>query len=136
MLTTKSNSCSTSWALTVSAIALATLVSLSPLQNAAQAAEGDATQSSVPGQIEFSGALPVAGANAGSSDGAPAQGNVQGVQGVTFALFAEQTGGTALWIESQNVLLTSGGDAAGNGMGSYSVLLGAATVGGIPQELF
>ena len=90
----------------------------------------------VPGQIQFSGALPLAGANAGSSDGAPAQGNVQGVQGVTFALFAEQTGGTALWIESQNVLLTSGGDAAGNGMGSYSVLLGAATVGGIPQELF
>ena len=126
-----------SWFATLILVSLSLVLAHPRLLSAAEgAADSPASNQVVPGQIEFSGALPVAGANAGSSDGAPAQGNVQGVQGVTFALFAEQTGGTALWIESQNVLLTSGGDAAGNGMGSYSVLLGAATVGGIPQELF
>ena len=66
----------------------------------------------VPGQIQFSG-------------------NVQAASeatGVTFSLFAEQVGGAALWLETQNVSVAEGG--------SYSALLGAATEGGIPQDIF
>jgi hypothetical protein len=51
-----------------------------------------------------------------------------GAASVTFALYAEQEGGTALWSEPQNVLADSNGH--------YSVLLGAATAAGIPAELF
>ncbi len=51
-----------------------------------------------------------------------------GAASVTFALYAEQEGGTALWSETQNVLADSNGH--------YSVLLGAATAAGIPAELF
>jgi len=48
--------------------------------------------------------------------------------GVTFALYTEQSGGAALWMETQNV------DPDSNG--NYTVLLGAASAKGIPQELF
>jgi trimeric autotransporter adhesin len=51
-----------------------------------------------------------------------------GVVGITFALYAEQTGGAALWLETQNVEA----DASGN----YSVLLGATKPDGLPTELF
>ena len=76
------------------------------------AAEG----SLVPGQLQYGGRLELA------ADAA------QGLQGVTFALFGEQTGGAALWLETQNVSV----DASG----AYSTLLGAATEGGIPQDIF
>src|SRR5216684_2061801 len=51
-----------------------------------------------------------------------------GPVGVTFALYARQTGGAALWIETQNVTP----DAHGN----YTVLLGANSANGVPAELF
>jgi hypothetical protein len=51
-----------------------------------------------------------------------------GPVGVTFALHAQQTGGAALWLETQNVTP----DAHGN----YSVLLGANSANGVPAELF
>jgi hypothetical protein len=51
-----------------------------------------------------------------------------GMTGVTFALYSEQTGGASLWMETQNVKP----DANGN----YTVLLGAASKGGVPAELF
>jgi len=58
-----------------------------------------------------------------------ARGNpVTGVAGITFALYAEQTGGAALWSETQNV-------PAGPG-GHYTVLLGAAKFEGLPADLF
>jgi hypothetical protein len=50
------------------------------------------------------------------------------LKGVTFALFSEQSGGAALWLETQNVAV----DASG----TYNALLGAATQGGIPQDIF
>ena len=71
----------------------------------------------VPMLIEFGGTLL-------DRDNRPMVGPV----GVTFALYAEQTGGAALWMETQNVHL----DANGN----YAVFLGAASRGGLPAEQF
>jgi hypothetical protein len=47
---------------------------------------------------------------------------------VTFAIYKEQEGGAALWLETQNVEL----DEAGR----YTVLLGATKSAGLPLELF
>jgi hypothetical protein len=51
-----------------------------------------------------------------------------GVVSVTFALYGEQDGGAPLWTETQNILA----DANGH----YNALLGTATTGGFPTELF
>ena len=51
-----------------------------------------------------------------------------GPVGVTFALYARQTGGAALWLETQNV--------KPDGNGNYTVLLGANSANGVPAELF
>jgi hypothetical protein len=51
-----------------------------------------------------------------------------GPVGATFAIYAEQEGGTPLWSEDRNVEL----DASGN----YTVLLGAASNEGVPVDLF
>src|SRR5216684_7839740 len=51
-----------------------------------------------------------------------------GVVGVTFALYKEQEGGAALWLETQNVELDE--------QGRYTVLLGSTKSEGLPLELF
>jgi hypothetical protein len=51
-----------------------------------------------------------------------------GVAGVTFAIYSEQSGGSPLWMETQNVTA----DAKGN----YSAQLGATKPGGLPLDLF
>src|SRR6266851_1019024 len=51
-----------------------------------------------------------------------------GVVGVTFAIYKEQEGGAALWMETQNVQLDE--------QGHYAVLLGATKNEGLPVELF
>ena len=53
---------------------------------------------------------------------------VTGAAGITFALYAEQTGGAPLWSETQ--IVQAGLD------GRYSVLLGAAKSEGLPADLF
>ncbi len=70
-----------------------------------------------------------------ASRGVPAlvrfTGTIDGAQGammVTFALYAEQTGGTPLWVEAQNIVCEPSG--------RYSVALGGATPGGLPPDLF
>src|SRR5882762_6487710 len=50
------------------------------------------------------------------------------VVGVTFAVYKEQEGGAALWLETQNVELDE--------QGHYTVLLGSAKSEGLPLELF
>jgi hypothetical protein len=86
----------------------------SAIQSAASSA---ASAAEVPRLIKFSGTLldaqdrPLAG---------PA--------GVTFALHAQQTGGAALWMETQNVKPDVNG--------VYTVLLGANSANGVPAELF
>jgi hypothetical protein len=60
---------------------------------------------------------------------AVAQGKaVTGVMGVTFAIYNEETGGSPLWLESQNVQADS--------KGNYTAQLGATKPEGLPQELF
>jgi hypothetical protein len=51
-----------------------------------------------------------------------------GIVGITFALYEEQQGGTALWTEIQNVPLDD--------QGRYTVLLGSMQPEGLPQDLF
>src|SRR6266478_2012947 len=51
-----------------------------------------------------------------------------GVVGVTFAIYKEQEGGAALWLETQNVEFDD--------QGRYTVLLGATRNEGLPLELF
>ena len=75
------------------------------------------TENSVPRLVQFNGTLKDSAARP-----------VVGVVSVTFALYAEQDGGAPLWTETQNVL----GDANGH----YNALLGTATSGGFPTELF
>jgi hypothetical protein len=52
----------------------------------------------------------------------------QGVVNVTFSLYSAETGGTAVWSETQNVTV----DNAGN----FSALIGAGTTGGLPESIF
>jgi hypothetical protein len=73
--------------------------------------------SALPRLVRFSGTAKDAGGNP-----------VAGVAGITFALYAEQTGGAPLWIETQNVQAGAGGH--------YTVLLGAAKSVGLPADLF
>jgi trimeric autotransporter adhesin len=81
------------------------------------AAPANAEREFVPRLVQFSGTLKDAAARP-----------FAGVASVAFAIYAEQDGGTPLWSETQNVL-TDGG-------GHFSVLLGAASVAGVPAELF
>src|SRR5438046_1112539 len=46
-----------------------------------------------------------------------------GTAGVTFAVYSQSTGGSTLWMETQNVSLDSNG--------KYTVLLGAGTLDGL-----
>ena len=85
--------------------------------SANQGAASSASAAEVPRLIKFSGTLL-------DAQDRPMAGPV----GVTFALHAQQTGGAALWIETQNVTP----DAHGN----YTVLLGANSANGVPAELF
>jgi trimeric autotransporter adhesin len=80
------------------------------------AASGTAA-SSVPRLVKFSGTLL-------DRQGQPLKGPV----GVTFSLYAQQSGDAPLWMETQNVEL----DAKGN----YTVLLGANSATNLPEEFF
>lgn len=73
-----------------------------------------ASASQIPHLIRFGGTLP-------TTD------NLATV-GLTFALYSEQTGGSPLWLETQNVTL----DASGH----YQVLLGSEHADGIPTDIF
>jgi len=72
----------------------------------------------VPNLVRYAGALKDANGVALSS----------ATVGVTFAIYRQQDGGAAIWMETQNVTT----DAAGN----YSVLLGSSTSAGLPGDLF
>jgi hypothetical protein len=51
-----------------------------------------------------------------------------GVVGVTFALYSEETGGTSLWLETQNVTADS--------KGHFVALLGSTKPEGLPTDVF
>ena len=75
------------------------------------------TASALPRLVRFGGAIK-------DANGGP----LTGVAGITFALYAEQTGGAPLWQETQNVTADSSGH--------YTALLGATKTEGLPAELF
>jgi hypothetical protein len=75
------------------------------------------TASALPRLVRFSGAVKDLG-------GTP----LTGVVGITFALYSEQTGGAALWQETQNATADSGGH--------YTALLGSTKPDGLPPDLF
>ncbi len=57
------------------------------------------------------------------------QGKVlSGIVGITFAIYKDQDGGSALWLESQNVQADS--------KGNYTAQLGATKPDGLPLDLF
>jgi hypothetical protein len=53
---------------------------------------------------------------------------ITGIAGVTFAIYAEQSGSAPLWMETQNVQADT--------KGAYVVQLGATKPGGLPLDLF
>ena len=57
-------------------------------------------------------------------DGKP----LAGVVGATFAVYAEQSGGAPVWMETQNI--------AASASGKFAVVLGATQSSGIPMEVF
>ena len=84
-------------------------------QNAS--AQGSALTQSVPRLVTFSGVVK-------DVVGKPRTGTV----GITFAIYKDQEGGSALWLETQNINLDE--------QGRYTVLLGATKNEGLPLELF
>ncbi len=89
-------------------------------QQASPSPSGDGQASAsatVPRLIRFSGVVK-------NAQGQPRS----GVVGITFALYKEQEGGAALWLETQNV--------AADAQGQYVVLLGSTAVAGIPMDAF
>jgi hypothetical protein len=85
-------------------------------QNAASTV-ASSTASAVPRVVNYSGTLK-------DLSGKP----LTGITGVTFLLYKESTGGSPLWMETQNVQPTSGGH--------YSVTLGSTTSSGLPADVF
>lgn len=96
-------------------VALFTLVLISNPSLPLQAQTATAT--AVPRLVRFAG-------TASDLDGNP----MTGVAGITFSLYAEQSGGAPLWLETQN--------AQADASGHYSVLLGSTKPDGLPAELF
>ena len=90
---------------------------LSAQQTQAAPAASGTSASPVPRLVKFSGVLV-------DHQDQPLKGPV----GVTFSLYAQQSGDSPLWMETQNVEL--------DGKGAYTVLLGANTATGLPEELF
>ena len=83
----------------------------------------------VPRLVRFSGTLGAASANSNAEPLADRNGAAPSrVVGVTFALYADETGGAPLWLETQNVQV----DSAGH----YLALLGSTKAEGLPVELF
>ncbi|HEY0701464.1 MAG TPA: hypothetical protein VGD60_01735 [Candidatus Acidoferrales bacterium] len=104
-------------AVAVAVLFAAALVPAHAQQASIQTSPPAIQETSVPRLVQFNGTLKDAGARP-----------VAGVASVTFAIYAEQDGGAALWSETQNVIADTNGH--------YNALLGGATPSGMPAELF
>jgi hypothetical protein len=93
------------------------LSSLGQTAAAQSAVENSASRSAVPLFVKISSVL-------FELNGTPAS----GLQRLTFSLYGQQTGGSALWAETQTVLPNTGGN--------FTVLLGSASSLGIPASTF
>jgi hypothetical protein len=79
------------------------------------------TTAAVPKLVRFSGSFRPAA-------GQPSQSPAPSTESVTLSVYRDQTGGTALWQEIQNVAVDADG--------SYSLLMGATQNEGMPLDLF
>src|SRR5579863_4770056 len=92
------------------------IVMFSSVLNAQQTAASGSSVT-VPRLVNFSGKA------------VDAQGKtITGIAGVTFAIYAEQSGGAPVWLETQNVQADT--------KGTYTVQLGATKSEGLPLDLF
>ncbi len=98
----------------VVAACLVLIPSLTPFTVAQTSAQ---TASALPRLVRFGGTVK-------DLNGNP----LTGVVGITFAFYSEQTGGAALWLETQNVTADSNG--------RYTALLGSTVPEGLPADLF
>jgi hypothetical protein len=96
-------------------IGFVSLVSLTVSQTSTQTSTQ--TASALPRLVRFGGTVK-------DLNGNP----MTGVVGITFAFYSEKTGGSPLWLETQN--------ATADGTGHYTVLLGSTKPEGLPAELF
>jgi len=96
-------------------LVVAAMMSSTTLAVASDPASASATV--IPQLIRFSGV-------AKGTNGQPLTSRV----GITFALYADQQGGSPLWLETQSVQLDS--------HGNYTVQLGATLPNGLPAALF
>ncbi len=104
--------------LSVARIVVAALLVLGVFPGRVRAQQNnDAAASTIPQIIQFSGTL------GGASAPVPS-----GTISITFTLYENEQGGTALWSETDNVQL----DAQGH----YTALLGSASPQGLPLNLF
>jgi hypothetical protein len=95
---------------------LAGVLLLGSLLSAQQAAVSPSAAAVVPRLVNFSGK-------------AIDQGKaLSGVTGITFSIYSDESGGSPLWMETQNVQV--------NSRGNYSAQLGATKSDGLPLELF
>src|SRR5580692_3737076 len=94
----------------------ASVLLLCSLLSAQQAAVSTSAAAVVPRLVNFSGKAVDQGKT------------ITGITGVTFSIYSEETGGSPLWMETQNVQADS--------RGNYTAQLGATKPEGLPQELF
>jgi trimeric autotransporter adhesin len=95
---------------------LAGVLLLGSLLSAQQAAVSTSAAAVVPRLVNFSGK-------------AIDQGKaLSGVTGITFSIYSDESGGSPLWMETQNVQVDS--------RGNYTAQLGATKSDGLPLELF
>src|SRR5579883_2163216 len=94
---------------TLSTLATAALLS-------AQTAQSNTTTTAVPRLVRISSTFHPLNGSATSP-----------IEGATLSIYATETGGTALWQETQNIAVDSDGH--------YSLLLGSTRNDGIPMEL-
>jgi hypothetical protein len=101
----------------VSVVVSAMLLTFCSLLGEAQQTVATNTNVAVPPLVSFSGTL-------NGTNGRPVTSTVA----VTFSLYSEQSGGAALWMESQNV--------QPDGSGHYTVMLGSTSSSGLPADIF
>ena len=99
------------------AISFLALVSSATAQTSPSNSETTSAFAQLPRLIRFPGV-------AKDETGKP----MSGLLGITFALYQDEQGGAPLWLETQNVQADESGH--------YAVMLGSATVDGVPLSLF
>src|SRR6516165_470640 len=92
------------------------VLSLATVTLAAAQPPAPTAKTSLPRVIRIAGTLP-------TTIGAPSP-----TETITFAIYAEETGGSPLWQETQTVIV--------DGTGAYNALIGSTVPDGLPLDIF